>query len=453
MKAKAVIYNLTTAILIKLKEKNIQISMVIITLVMTILRFLLNEKGRVTPDGIRFMKSAHVFPDIDNTITPFGYILSIKFFTLFGLDEFWSSKLVGIFSFLSIIFIAKKTNFYFREAVLTCSLFGFVSIFAATFSETLTLLSVFILIFVSEQVLKSKWNSKKEIIYLSLSLILIFNIRYSALFIIGGTGLFGLLSLRKKYGKSFLLAAVIAGMYIICYKLLFIDIFNKNYVNESLEMGLKPTIQLLTEFYQGLTTSFNPFVHIANPGGGIINWGIYGIGFLNILLIIFFLFRKKLSDIEKYMLFIGASGITCSFLIQYFYSADALGYRLLAPFTFPIWLIYFKRLFENFGLKVYLIGVISLCTGFAFTILSKGNYLENRKQISTYLKKEKLDKVPLIFYINDMDDLEKVQISELIGTVNSNIYITSQPKDTLKKTTLTPYKVLQKIKIDKNKYQ
>ena len=55
--------------------------MVILTLGMTILRFLLNEKGRVTPDGIRFMRFANVFPEIDNTTTPLGYILSIKFFT------------------------------------------------------------------------------------------------------------------------------------------------------------------------------------------------------------------------------------------------------------------------------------------------------------------------------------------------------------------------------------
>lgn len=427
--------------------------MVIITLVMTILRFLLNEKGRVTPDGIRFMRSAHVLPQIDNTITPLGYILSIKFFTLFGLDEFWSSKLVGIFSFLLIIFIAKKTNFYLREAIITCSLFGFVSVFAATFSETLTLLSIFILLYIAHLIITERLTNKKALLYLSLSLILIFNIRYSALFIIGGTGLFGLLSFKKNYGKTFVFSSIIAALYIVFYKLFFIDLFNKNYVDDFLEIGLKPTSLLITEFAQGLATSFNPFVHIANPGGGIINWGIYGIGLINILVIAFLFIREKLSETEKYMILLGFSGIVCSFLIQYFYSTDALGYRLLVPFTFPIWLIYLKKLFNILGTKIYLIGALSLLTGFVFTWLSKGNYLQNRKEISNYLKTEKLDKVPLKFYVKDLEDLENVQISELIGTVNSNIDFTFKAEDTIKKSTLTPHKVLQKINLDKNKYQ
>ena len=68
----------------RIKENLIQILMVIATFVMIILRFLLNEKGRVNPDSIRYMRTANVFPIIDNTVTPLGYPLSLKFFTLFG---------------------------------------------------------------------------------------------------------------------------------------------------------------------------------------------------------------------------------------------------------------------------------------------------------------------------------------------------------------------------------
>lgn len=49
------------------QEQYLKISVFIITLVMIVLRFLLNEKGRVTPDSIRFMRQANVFPEIDNT--------------------------------------------------------------------------------------------------------------------------------------------------------------------------------------------------------------------------------------------------------------------------------------------------------------------------------------------------------------------------------------------------
>ncbi|EJL69255.1 hypothetical protein [Chryseobacterium populi] len=436
------------------KERNIQIILVIITLVMTILRFLLNEKGRVSPDSIRYMRFAHVFPTIDNTTTPLGYPLSIKFFTLFGFDEFWGSKAVGILAFLFIVFFAWKKKFYLRESITVSALFSFVSIYAFTMSEALTLPFVFLFLYVSDQIINGNLEKQRAIFYLSLSLIALYNIRYSALFFIGGTGLYGLIFLKRKYAAVLIISSVICGLFIILYKFLFIDYFNENYVNQFLEMGLHPTSQLLTELFQGLTTAFNPFIHMANPGGGIINYGIYGIGLLNILFIVFLFIRNKLSNPESFFVFTGVFGIICSYFIQYFYSVNPIDYRLIAPFSLPIWLVYFRKLYNILGIKVvYAIGILSLASGFIFTWLSKGDYLENRKEIKQFLQSEHLNDVPLKFYLEKAEDLEKIQIAELISTVNADISITFKPKDTLQRTTLTRYKVLQKIKIDKNKYQ
>ncbi|MGL6128641.1 hypothetical protein, partial [Chryseobacterium artocarpi] len=196
-----------------------------------------------------------------------------------------------------------------------------------------------------------------------------------------------------------------------------------------------------------------PFIHMANPAGGVINYGIYGIGLVNILFMVFLFIKQKLSDNDYFNVFIGVFGIICSYFIQYFYSITPMDYRLLAPFSFPIWLVYFKKLFELFNTKAYAIGILSLMSGMLFTWLSKGNYLENRKMITKYLKEEGLDKVPLKFYIVEEEDLDKIQMAELISTVNPQISLTFKPQDTLHKTTLTSYKVLQKVKIDKNKYQ
>lgn len=437
----------------KLKEKHIQISMVIITLVMTILRFLLNEKGRTNPDSISYMRFAHLFPEIDNTTTPLGYPLFIKFFTFFGTDEFWSSKIVGVFSLLFIIFFAWRKNFFLKEVIVLCSLFSFLSIFAFTMSEALILPFVFLFIYCSNQIINGKLKGIKGIFYLSLSLIALYNIRYSSLFFIGGTGLFGLLFWKKEYSKIFIISAIAGLAFIVGYKFLFIDYFNADYLNTFLEIGLYPTSKLLREFGQGLATTFNPFIHMTNPAGGMINYVIYGIGMINIILIIYLFLSKKLNETEKFILIIGVFGIICSYFIQYFYAITPLDYRLLAPFSFMIWLLYFKKLFENFGSKVYLLGFLSLCSGLLFTVLSKGNYLENRKEITKFLKEEKIEKAQLLFYIKDEEDLEEIQIAEMISTVNPNIDLTFKPSDTLKKRTLTYHKVLQKIKIDKNKYQ
>lgn len=450
---KTTIYNLITATLVRFKEKYIQILLVIITVMVTILRFLLNENGRVSPDSIRYMKFAHVLPEIDNTITPLGYPLAIRIFTFLGTDEFWASKIAGIAAMLFIVFFSWKKNFYSRESTILVALFSFVSIFAVTLSEGCILPFVFLFLFVADKIIKENLKGWKAVFYLSLSLIILYNIRYSSLFIMGAAGLYGLLFIKRSYGRSFLFSGIISGVYIILYKLLFIDYFNEDYVKQSLEIGLYPTSKLLLELFQGLCTTFNPFIHMSDPGGGIINYGIYGLGAFNILLMIFLFTRSKLTNSEFFFVFTSLFGIVCSFFIQYFYPVDAIGYRILAPFSFPLWLVYFRKLFQLFDVKVYAIGILSIMSGVLFTWLSKGNYLENRKEVVHFLQSEKLDKVPLQFYLQSMEDLDKMQVAELVSTVNSNLEVTFKASDTLKKTTLTYYKVSQKIKIDKNKYQ
>jgi hypothetical protein len=437
----------------KFKEKYIHISLVIITLVMTILRFLLNEKGRTNPDSIRYMRFAHNLPEIDNTTTPLGYPAAIKFFTFFGTDEFWSSKIIGIAAFLFIIFFTWKKKFFFKESIVACALFSFLSIFSYTMSEALILPFVILFLYVSSLIINGKLEKGKAVFYLSLSLIALYNIRYSSLFIIGGTGLYGLIFWKRNYAKTFIISGAIGFLFVVLYKFLFIDYFNENYIKDALITGLHPTSQLLQELFQGLCTTFNPFIHIANPGGGMINYAIYGIGFLNIILIIYLFVKYKLSDAEFFFVFVSISGIVCSYFVQYFYPVNAIDYRLMAPFSFPIWLIYFKKLFQIFDVKTYAVGILSIMSGIVFTWLSKGNYLENRKEMSEFLQSENLDKVPLKFYLETTEDLEKIQVAELISTINPNINLTFKPKDTLQKATLTRYKVLQKIKIDKNKYQ
>lgn len=437
----------------KFKEKYIQISLVIITLVMTILRFLLNEKGRTNPDSIRYMRFAHNLPEIDNTTTPLGYPAAIKFFTFFGTDEFWSSKIIGIAAFFFIIFFTWKKKFFFKESIVACALFSFLSIFSYTMSEALILPFVILFLYVSSLIINGKLEKGKAVFYLSLSLIALYNIRYSSLFIIGGTGLYGLIFWKRNYAKTFIISGAIGFLFVVLYKFLFIDYFNENYIKDALITGLHPTSQLLQELFQGLCTTFNPFIHIANPGGGTINYAIYGIGFLNIILIIYLFVKYKLSDAEFFFVFVSISGIVCSYFVQYFYPVNAIDYRLMAPFSFPIWLIYFKKLFQILDVKTYAVGILSIMSGIVFTWLSKGNYLENRKEMTEFLQSENLDKVPLKFYLETTEDLEKIQVAELISTINPNINLTFKPKDTLQKATLTRYKVLQKIKIDKNKYQ
>jgi len=435
------------------QEKLIYISLITATFAMIIIRFLLNEKGRTNPDSIRFMRTANVFPVIDNTVTPLGYPLSLKFFTLFGFDEFWASKMVGILAYFFLLYFAWKKKFYWKEMIFVGGLFSFLSIFSYTMSEALILPLIFLFMYVARQIIIGQIHGFKAFLSLSLMLLLLYNIRYSSLFLMGGVFLFGLLNIKKSYGKTFIFASFSGFIFVVLYKFIFIDYFNEKYLDTFLQIGLHPTSKLLVELFQGLTTTFNPFIHIYNPGGGFINIAIFAIGAANIGLMAFIFIKNKLSETEFFFVFIGCVGIICSFFIQYFYSVNPLDYRLLAPFTLPIWLVYFKKMYSIFGRLTYGITALSLMTGLLFTLLSKGNYLKNRQEVTRFLKEEKMENVPLKYYMPDEKDLDKVQVAELISTVNPNVGITFKASDTLKKNVLTEFKVLRKIKIDKNKFQ
>ena len=166
-----------------------------------------------------------------------------------------------------------------------------------------------------------------------------------------------------------------------------------------------------------------------------------------------FLFIKtKLSETEKLILTTSLIGIICSYSIQYVYSVNPLDYRLLAPFSIGLWIVFFRKLFQIFESLTYSIAFLSLVTGFAFSWLSKGNYLENRQKITAFLEKEQISHETIKFYIkeNSSDDIQTV---ELISTVNPKIDVTSQAKDTLQQRVLTRYKVESKMTIKKNNYQ
>ncbi len=440
---------------IKTKNTIYSYSIIILTVVMIILRFLLNEKGRINPDSIRFMRFAHNLPIIDNTTTPTFYPLSIKLVSFIGIDMFWSSKIVGILSYIFIIFFAWKKKFYFRETLILCALFSFVSLFSSTMSEPLFLTFLFFYFYISIKILRGEFQFYQGIFWLTMGLLLLYNTRYTGLFYIGATGLFGFLHFKKSFGKIFMISAGVGVLYYILYKILFIDYFNPEYIKEALEIGIHPTSKLLDELWKGLATSFNPFIHISNPSGGILNYGIYGIGILNIALILFLFLKHKLNLEEQFLVFAGVFGIIASFFTQYFYSLTPLDYRLLGPFTFPIWLVYLKKLYALLQKKTYILAYLSLITGFIFTYLSKGDYLENRKAAKKFLTEEKLLNKPIEFYSKPNDlDLNFIQVAELLSTVNSDLNIVHKPQDTLtKKEILTKYRVESKMKIIKNKYQ
>lgn len=434
-------------------EKNIQKILVVTAVVMTILRFLLNEKGRMSPDSIRLLKFAQHFPVIDNTLTPILYPAIVKAISLSGLDVFWSSKILGIAAMLFMLMYSRKKGFFHREVLMTVCLISFISLFSATLTEVLFLPLILVFLQVAKMITDGKWRFWQAIFRLSFLLIMMYNIRYSALFFIIGICIFGMFHYSKSWGKIFLISAFISGLFALLYHTFFIPYYHSGYFSEVAFSGTKDTATLVKELFFGISTSFNPFIHMANPAGGFSNIIIYGVGVLTVVSFIFLCLKFGLSLYEKFLLFLGISGIICTFLIQYFYWTDPLDYRLLAPFAFPVWLVFFRKIFFFAERKTYLTAFFSMASCFIFIWFSQGNYLHNRTAAKVFLQAEHLDNKPVLFYIKDIENLEEVQLAELISTVNADTEITLAPKDTLKKNTLSARKVLQKFKIDRNKYQ
>lgn len=425
---------------------------IVSTLALIVLRFLFNEKGRVTPDSIRFMRTAHVFPHIDNTVTPLGYPLSIKLFTYVGVDEFWASKLLGLLGFCFILSWAARHDFYKREVVMVGALFSYVSIFSYTISEALFIPVVFVLLYIGRNIIAGRYSQKQAILLLSIILIVLQNIRYSGLFFMVGCLLYGIQSRDKIKLKIFGIAAGIGFVFVLIYKYTFIDYFNVEYLKASLEFGLHPVSELLVQMAMGLTTTFNPFIHITNPAGGFINNIIYFIGLLNIFFIVFIFIKQGLSETEKFLIFTGVVGIICSFGIQFFYSVDPLDYRLLSPFVFPIWLVYFKKLFNVFDVRLWWFAGLCLLSGVGFIYLTKANYLENRKSISRYLRESGLMTKRILYYMDKENDPAQRKVVELISTVNPQVYISNNPSDTLNGSTLTLYRVSSKLELKQDRF-
>ncbi len=203
--------------------------------------------GRVTPDSIRFMRQAHVFPEIDNTTAPLLYPLFIKVLLCLQMN-FGQVKFVGILCYLFMVFFAWKKKFYWRESLLVGALFSMISLFAATLSETLFLPFLFVFFYVARNVLLEKYSKILRRFLLSLSVILLFNIRYSGLFFMGGLFAFGVLNYKKSFAKIYIISSIIGLAFVAGYKFFLIDVFNQNYVNKFLEIGLKPTSLLVKEF-------------------------------------------------------------------------------------------------------------------------------------------------------------------------------------------------------------
>ena len=92
-----------------------------------------------------------------------------------------------------------------------------------------------------------------------------------------------------------------------------------------------------------------------------------------------------------------------SVLIQYFYQTDPLDYRL-RPFTFGIWLVYFKKFIKFFRKIGFGIAFFKFNDRVLGSLFSRGNYLEKQKTNEGIFVKENLINSKILLLIRPIKD-------------------------------------------------
>src|SRR5690606_14901705 len=122
-----------------------------------------------------------------------------------------------------ILWFAWKKQFYLSEIIMTCALLRLVYLFGYSMSEAMMLPFVFVFLFVGRKVIVWQLEGWKAFFWLSFMLILLFNIRYPGLFFMATAMLFGLINRRKRYGPAFIFSGITGFVFVVIYKLTFID--------------------------------------------------------------------------------------------------------------------------------------------------------------------------------------------------------------------------------------
>jgi hypothetical protein len=426
-------------------------------IVSIVFRTLCNDKGRLSPDSIWYFRQARLLPEIELNSFPMLYPMAIKSISLWGIPEFWASKILGLLCFGFLLAFAHAKKFYFNELLALSCLLSFSSLFSISMSEAMLLCLELVLLY---QIKNAFEGQKLKPISLGVLLILMYQTRYNSLFFAVILGGFALLHFRKKFAKPLAIALLMFGLIYIVYQTYVLPYYNPNYFVERWEPGNKSWLLMLQELPLGILMAFHPLIHIAPPQAGMAAYGIYAIGFANILLMVAIFYRKYkalgFSLYEQFCLYLCVGGILLSFIVQRVYAINPLDFRLLIPFTLPIWLMYFRYLHAYLRkIKPYFKRYLLLNLGIsaAFIYLTKADALGNRNKAYAYLKQEGYLDKKLKFYVPNDDPLPASKLAELLGSFNPMIEPTGLAKDTLNAQTLSSYKVEQKLKLSKNARQ
>ncbi len=378
-------------------------------IILVILRILGNDKGRLSPDSIRYIGQAWAFPEINNTTAPLGYPWLISLGELFGMEYFWFSKIVALGILLGFLFFCYKKQFFGKEILLTCTFISSVSVISATLSEFTFIGALGVFYYYLNKFLLKKESKLVDILVLSVLILVLFMVRYAALFTWSPLILLPLVFKLSKAKVRYLMATVFLSLlWMISYVLIvtqFAPIQKSHY-------ELKTNVLEMTwEFIRGLFTEFNPFSHMYFEGFYILQIPVllFGLG-------VFLFLIKKLRNAqwekkESIILFLSVLGMIQLFLSAFIYSMDEMNYRLLIPYTFFIWVVVFSQLIKKYHKFYFPFIGLNFMVIIAFILITFTPFIENYKAVKSYFKDKDLHTIDYQYDTKNVTDIDVLVLS------------------------------------------
>ncbi len=400
---------------------NFQVKLLaLITLILTILIPFLLPYGAVTGDFPAYLKIASEIPSPSNNIFPFGFPLLIKIFSCITSEYFYSSLLLKILCFLSIIGFSVWKRFYITETIILLTLKATFWVFIHQGSEYASFPLLFIYIYFIYRLFNQTISHQKFILFSSIIAFLLLTIRYANSFVIAATFLFYILKFKhtKKYTLPIIAHLFLSGIFIGIYLLINQYIFGSftgenNRINDEYDTFIIDTIY----DFIGFINLFNPLYYL-KPLGFITKTQIIGSGLLIAIDIVlaFFILRwvaKKHQqhqiNLFEYFLFYTAIIIGClTFIAAMFQGIEPLAQRLLANSFILLWfglLILIRKTNAISIQKLICFAYLSLILQFIYNVRIPTNFMGYKTEIESVLNQRK--SIPKFYY----DDLKETKIS------------------------------------------
>ena len=403
----------------------------IITLFTIVFAPFILSYGGISGDFPAYLKIASEIPSPSNNLFPIGFPLILNVFSLLTKEYFYSSILLKIVCFISIIGFAIWKRFYVTEIIILLTLKSIVWTFIHQGSEYISYPFLFIYIYLIHQLFDHKISTKKFILFSSVIAFILVSLRYANVFIFIATFLFYIICYKrtKKYTLPIILHLGLSAILISVY-LLFNYIFFGSFTNENNRINNEYDNFLIDTYYDfiGVINLFNPLFYI-KPLPFISTTQII----ISILLIAFDLaliyyiskwiikiYKQHKIPLFECFLIISALIISIlTFITAIFQGIEPLAQRLLANSFFLLWfgiliLVRKQHIISTQNLVYFAFASLILQTIYIVRIPT--NFIHYKNEIETVLKKRQ--SIPIAYY----DDLNETKVSVYqIPIVNKQI--------------------------------